>query len=226
MKRFPKVNAVIMAAGLGIRANSIPKPCLCLGDESIIERQCRLLDHCRKHVVVGFKKDLIREKLRSYQVKFIKNDSYYRLGFGYSLKLALDLPLKNLLVIYGNLVFDEDIINFSIDDSHSFTFHSSYYRKNNVGVMLDGQNIRQLGYGLKNRWVKMFFLVEPELSILREILRDERNYKLLSSELLNLVLGKGGNLVSYEIPDKSVIDVDSYKSLHTAKELVSECESL
>jgi choline kinase len=215
-----KFNAVIMAAGLGIRANSIPKPCLCLGDETIIERQCRILDGFRKYAIVGFKSDLIREKTRSYHVKLVKNDSYYRLGFGYSLKLALDLPVKNLLVMYGNLVFDEDLLNFKLDNNHSFTFHSTFYRKSNVGMLVNGQNVQQLGYGLKNRWIKIFYLVEHELQILRSILQDPANYKLLSSELLNLVLENGGGLVSYEVNDKFVIDVDSYKSLSLAKEFV------
>lgn len=109
------MKAVILAAGRGNRLGTLtsdrPKCMLEFGEESILERQIRILKQYGIKdisVVVGYKKERVVEHIQG--VTFIENDKFNITDNSYSLFLALENIDDEVVVLDGDLVFEEDTI--------------------------------------------------------------------------------------------------------------------
>ena len=107
------MRAIILAAGSGLRLNQhtkdIPKALLDLNGKSILERQISLL---RKHgvneifIVTGYKK----EKHVLQDVEYFFNPKYSETEQLASLMVARRKIFGNVLTIFGDIIFDSDIL--------------------------------------------------------------------------------------------------------------------
>tara|TARA_B100000886_G_scaffold317208_1_gene256340 strand:+ start:508 stop:1272 length:765 start_codon:yes stop_codon:yes gene_type:complete len=118
-----KIMPVILAAGYGSRLGSKsiePKALLKINSKSIIEYTIEYLiqlGFTEIFILVGYKKELIKKSLTKYKnkikVNFYENKKFRISGHGYSLySLLNNFSIKNdLLIIHGDLFFDNKIIN-------------------------------------------------------------------------------------------------------------------
>ena len=107
------MRAIILAAGSGLRlgqhTKDIPKPLLDLNGKSILERQISLL---RQHgineifVVTGYQ----REKHTLKDIEYIFNPRYAETEQLASMMVARTKISDDVLVIFGDIVFDEQIL--------------------------------------------------------------------------------------------------------------------
>ena len=107
------MRAIILAAGSGLRlgqhTKDIPKALLDLNGKSILERQISLL---RKHgvneifVVTGYKK----EKYVLKDIEYFFNPKYSETEQLTSMMVARRKISGDVLIIYGDIVFDSDIL--------------------------------------------------------------------------------------------------------------------
>jgi CDP-L-myo-inositol myo-inositolphosphotransferase len=111
------MKAVVLAAGLGRRLNSKPKPLMKVGGIEILKRSLTLLSpHVDEFIVVAGKYyDEIKgflERTR-FKCKIIKNE-HPEWGNGYSLKLALDHVEGKFILIMGDHVYSEEFIEKAV----------------------------------------------------------------------------------------------------------------
>ena len=105
-----KPGAIILAAGKGTRMNSdLPKVCHLVGGRAMV---CAVVDACleagcdRVAVVVGYRQDLVREALASFDgvVEFVEQRE--QLGTGDAVRAArelfIDEPRRDLFVLCGD----------------------------------------------------------------------------------------------------------------------------
>ena len=107
------MRAIILAAGSGLRlgqhTKDIPKALLDLNEKSILERQISLL---RQHgineifVVTGYQ----REKHTLKDIEYIFNPKYSETEQLASMMVARTKISDDVLVIFGDIVFDEQIL--------------------------------------------------------------------------------------------------------------------
>ena len=107
------MHAIILAAGAGLRlgqhTKDIPKALLDLNGKSILERQISLL---RQHgindifVVTGYQ----REKHTLKDIEYIFNPKYSETEQLASMMVARTKNSDDVLVIFGDIVFDEQIL--------------------------------------------------------------------------------------------------------------------
>ena len=112
---------VILCAGFGSRikkATLIPKCLLKIGKKTILERILFILEKnniYEVNIVTGYKDNLIKKHLskssNKLKIKYIKNKNPKKFGNTYSLFLGIMNVNSNVLIIDGDLVFDERIIS-------------------------------------------------------------------------------------------------------------------
>ncbi len=117
---------LLLAAGYGSRIAEITKNPKCLLDiagKTILDRHLETwvkLGFKKAIIVLGFKADLIKNHLESYQdqieITFVLNEDYRNLGNTYSLKIGLEMASTGVLVFDADLVYHEDILREFIED--------------------------------------------------------------------------------------------------------------
>jgi len=118
------MKAIILAAGSGIRLDEhtkdIPKVLLDINGKSILERQISLL---RRHgvneifVVTGYKK----EKYTMEDVEYLFNPKYSETEQLASMMVARRKISDDVLIIFGDIIFDDDILRQVLSSNDNIT---------------------------------------------------------------------------------------------------------
>ncbi|MBL7135591.1 MAG: phosphocholine cytidylyltransferase family protein [Candidatus Marinimicrobia bacterium] len=119
-----KFKAVILAAGkdttLFPLTNDIPKALLDIKGKSILQRQVEMLRTVGINdiaVVRGYKKDQINFP----NLEYFDNDDYENTGILVSLFLAREFMDKDMIILYGDILFEIDILKRLIETRHDTT---------------------------------------------------------------------------------------------------------
>ena len=173
-----KLCVIIPAAGVGHRMKSYgPKSLIEINNSStIIEEQIKKIRRIDKSaeifVVVGFCCERIIKKIEKYNVRFIFNHIYDKSNVLYSIGLAaMASNPSSTLIIYGDLIFNHKTIK-DIEKqgcSKIITDNSGQMDKEEVGVISCDGEIKNLSFGLGNKWCHIAYLCGKELEILKNI---------------------------------------------------------
>ena len=115
------MKAIILASGVGKRlrplTNDTPKPLLKINGKTILEHQLDNLSKCKiKNVIIttGPFEDKIQQfchkKFRSVTFSFVNNPQYDTTNYIYSLWLTKDLIDEDVVLIHGDLIFTEKLL--------------------------------------------------------------------------------------------------------------------
>jgi len=114
------MKAIIMAAGIGSRLKDIngerPKSLIEMDGVSLISRSVSLLegqgitDIC---VITGYRSDLIHKELQS-RVRYLHNPYYQVTNSIASLWLAKDMLCDDMLLLNGDLYYEEDVLKIAM----------------------------------------------------------------------------------------------------------------
>lgn len=136
MSKFKK--AIILLAGQGTRlkplTNEVPKSLITVNGKSIL---INALDNLEKNnieeavLVVGYLKNKIKKIIgdgfRKMKITYIENDSYNKTNNSYSLWLALKDLNENLLLLEGDIFFENQLLKeFLIDKRENLTIVEKY----------------------------------------------------------------------------------------------------
>ena len=107
------MKVIILAAGMGSRlrplTNDKPKCMVKLFDEALVERQIKIFHSCNINditVVTGYRSEVIDIP----NVNYVKNTNYETTGMNESLFYALKPSYSPILVTYGDIVFEQKIV--------------------------------------------------------------------------------------------------------------------
>lgn len=223
---------VILAAGSGSRifkqVNSIPKCLLDFGGETILERQIRLykengIDEKDIVVVAGY----MSEEVCKIHRNTIINPYYFNRDNAYSLLLALENIDEDILVVDGDIVFDEDDIHTILTSRNNNTL---FCRKNsnclgNTGVIVNkGGYVCEIGKHISNdelMYLGIMFITGSSLPVVKDQLKAN------SSNLYTVAINNCLSLIKFE-PDflgEKVLDINDYYDYILAKDLYG-CEKM
>ena len=111
------MNAIILAAGMGIRllpdTENTPKGMIKLFDKSIIEMQIDIFKKCGIDdisIVTGY----LAEKINFQSINYFKNENFSTTAGNESLYCAKQ-KLNDTIICYADLVFDISIIKKMVD---------------------------------------------------------------------------------------------------------------
>lgn len=119
------MKAIILASGAGKRlrplTDCVPKPLIKVGDKTLLDYQLEsLVKHGIDRVIITtgpFKEKLKEHVQRNYDIKvqFIHNPRYETTNYIYSLWLTKDLIDSDVLLLHGDLLFDDILIGKLIE---------------------------------------------------------------------------------------------------------------
>ncbi len=148
---------IILAAGRGNRmlplTETVPKPLLRIGSETIIGRLLRQLRRCSHAdivIVVGHKKEKIYDEIKKTgitDIKIIENPIYSEDINIYSLYLAVSQGIYPFVVIEGDIIFEDDCIKYMLDQcmrERSIWFTNGYFQNWQYGGILKSDKQGQI----------------------------------------------------------------------------------
>lgn len=151
------MKALILNSGIGNRmdgyTHNFPKCMVPLaGEGTIIERQLEILEKTgiqEAIVTTGF----LAEKLESYvntlgismKIIFVNNDKYDKTNYIYSIYMARDYLKDDIILLHGDLVFEQSILEEMLNFGQSCMAVSSVYKipeKDFKAVIKEGKIVK------------------------------------------------------------------------------------
>ena len=148
------MQAVILAAGRGVRlkplTDKIPKSLVEINGVSLIINDLEALSKYEEIkeviVVVGYKKDLIKNKIgnnyKRLRIKYVENDEWESTNNIYSLWLATNFIKEDFILMEGDIFFKHDILDYIFQNrDKNIAFLSKYdYNMSGTVVEIDEKN--------------------------------------------------------------------------------------
>ena len=143
------MKVIILAAGMGSRLrpliNDKPKCMVKLFDESLIERQIKIFHSCNINditIVTGYKSEVIDIP----NVNYVKNANYETTDMNESLFCALEPSDSPVLVTYGDIIFEQKIVQqmLEITDGIRLAVNlnwKEYYQNRAMHPLSEAENV-------------------------------------------------------------------------------------
>ena len=121
------MKAIILAAGVGSRLGDVtkttPKCLINIGSKIIAEHQIEALtanNITDISIVIGHQAEKVKTALKNKNAKFYENKDYDKTGMLESLFCAKEELNDDVIMLYGDVVFREDLIRKIIQDKSDF----------------------------------------------------------------------------------------------------------
>jgi len=223
IKGVPKSSPIaILSAGVGSRIKSHePRALLKVGETSLLEYQISLINQTFSNpeiiVGVGYEPWKIMKRV-GQSVKFVENQLYETSGSFETLRLIVNNTKDdNIIFFHGDLYFKQEFFR-NLDYSRSFVVcdNQGNMSDKEVGVTESRERATIFSYGLNNKWCQIAFLKGKEMSMLRQICQkpSQEMKSLLTFEILNAIINKGGVFNIHYAPQNSILEIDSMKDLN------------
>lgn len=151
-------NAVIMAAGFGLRSlplsRYVPKGLYVVKGEVLIERQIRQLREAgiqKIVVVVGYLKEQFEYLKDKYGVVIVENEDYYRYNNISSVYVARDY-LKNSFICCSDNYFNVNVFEEYVYDSYYSCKYTKEYAEEYCVTRMEGDYIAEIHKGGNEAW--------------------------------------------------------------------------
>ena len=143
------MKVIILAAGMGSRlrplTNDKPKCMVKLFDDTLIERQIKIFHSCNINditIVTGYKSEVIDIP----NVNYVKNANYETTDMNESLFCALEPSDSPVLVTYGDIIFEQKIVQqmLEITDGIRLAVNlnwKEYYQNRAMHPLSEAENV-------------------------------------------------------------------------------------
>jgi choline kinase len=203
-----------------------PKALLKLNGETVIARQVRLIrslcPQATFTVVGGFEVERLRRGLPR-DATLAYNPAFETTNVARSLAIGLkSIPAGPVLVVLGDLVFNEDAIEETIENaiaiSHSYAIIDSrkQERVSEVGVNVVDGCVTHFSYGLPQKWAQIVLLAPRERLLFERAAAEPGRDRHYAFEILNEVLDLGGQFRAVIPPGLQLVEIDSSKDIPSA----------
>lgn len=219
------IDIIIPAAGLGRRMKCYGPKCLIKikNNTTILDRQIYLakkyLNIANIVLVGGFEANKLFNKT-SEKILKVENENFATTNVARSIGLGLRVCQRDVLIMYGDLVFSEDTLKF-IDMNHSCIISSNTIMSSReVGCSFDKNILENMMYDLPEKWGQMLFLRGSELKIFKRIVYNYENFQIFGFEAINKVISTGGKFKKISDDSIKIIDIDNVKDLEKVKGII------
>lgn len=225
-----------MAAGKGTRLHSltesIPKCLIPISDETtILDRQIDILlknNIDDIFVVTGYKSNLIEKHVRVKNVKIVYNDKFEISDTLYSIHCATKYIKSDFVVLYGDLVFDEDVIISLLKNTNDGNLVTSTQigMPDSHSVLIEDSQIKSINTMRKKpngQFIGISKFQKTYVDLFKNILKSFSSDDDLEGEFVRII----ESFVESNIPihaltinQRSWVNVNDLKKLELAKKLI------
>lgn len=220
------LTVIILAAGIGYRMKSYGVRSLIPINESqcLLQRQIELIysryPKADILVVVGFEAERLMNKFPTLS-KYVENEKHETTSIARSIGIGLRATLSNrILLIQGDVLFNEHAIDtIAGRESAVVVDNYSHFADDEVGVVLDNNEVHNFAYGLPVKWGQIVFLTDKELALCKNIVFNKMYHQNTCHEILNLIIQRGGHFKFVSNPNAKFVEMDASKDIARAKQL-------
>ena len=226
IKQQTPIDIIIPAAGLGRRMKSYgPKPLIKIKNNlTVIEHQLKIIKNTIPNaniiLVCGFESHYLMSNTPSEIIK-IENERYEETNVVRSIGIGLRASQRDILIIYGDLVFNAECIENMNFNRSSILVGDEIMTESEVGCIFNNNDkLENMMYDLEHKWGQIIFLKGKELEIFKKICWDVDNYNMFGFEAINSLLSMGGIINTCYHKDAKAIDIDSSKDLEKVSQII------
>lgn len=222
------MQAIILNSGKGTRLGKLTedKPkCLVKINEvdTILDRQIRILNKYGIDnilITTGYKKDILENHIdkKGYNVNLVFNELFETTNYIYSLYKVREFIEDDVILLHGDMVFDESIIKRIIENEENLVVAREDGKLSNKDFKCDllNNNVMKIAVNLYNEKCKNCFPIykfnkesfEFWIKAIEESVR-KNNVTIYAEEVLNNLLEKGSvKLNPLYIRDEICTEVD------------------
>lgn len=188
--------------------------------ETLYEKQINTIKEVfpKAHIyyITGFYADKIDDSLKKMGCKVINNFNFHQTNVAYSIGLALEKIKDDSLVIYGDLLFNDELLTY-LPKNHPNSFLvkdiSDNFAYSEVGL---GEN-RVLNYVFKQKWSQICFLQGKDVEKFTNQAFLPKNYKKFGFEIINNLTETGSKFDVYGASGY-VMEIDRLRDMNRINE--------
>lgn len=226
IKQQTPIDIIIPAAGLGRRMKSYgPKSLIKIKKNlTVIDHQLKIIKNTIPNaniiLVSGFESDYLMNNTPNDIIK-VENERYEQTNVVRSIGLGLRASQRDVLIIYGDLVFNSECIENINFNRSSILIGDNMMKESEVGCIFNNSDkLESMMYDLEHKWSQMIFLKGKELEIFKKICWNTDNYSMFGFEAINDLLSMGGIVNVCHHKDAKAIDIDSSKDLEKVSQIL------
>jgi L-glutamine-phosphate cytidylyltransferase len=143
---------IILAAGKGSRLperfRKTPKCLVKINSKELIYHNENFIKKFRtKYVVCGYKKEILKKKIKNLKCNVISNDQYKKTNMVYSLYLVRKKIKQDVVIMYGDIFFDENIYKLLKPKKNILPLNRNWLSnwKNRMGMkkaLIDAEDVK------------------------------------------------------------------------------------
>jgi hypothetical protein len=161
-------------------------------------------------VVTGYKSEKLIKNISG--VRIVENLNYENLYIAESIRLGINASLKsNIYLIHGDILFSSSFISPPDQDEIYIPVEKQgKFKKDSVGVILSGDQVKNLSYGLPIKWCQVVCIPSEKYDMFRGVINGV-NGVLSSFEVLNHLIGKKINIKYFQSPKGKIKEINSIR---------------
>lgn len=226
IKEPTEIDIIIPAAGRGTRMNAYgPKPLIKIKKNiTILDNQIKILKKFLPNaniiLVTGFESIKLMNNTSNDFIK-IENERFEETNVVRSLGMGLRCSKNDVLVIYGDLIFNEYCITEMNLNKSSLLIGNNIMNDSEIGCTFNNEGfIENLMWDLEYKWGQISFFKGRELKMLKDICWNPDNYNLFGFEAINQIINRGGKFLKSYNEKMKIIDIDTSKDLEKVGEVL------
>ncbi len=174
-------------------------------------------------LVAGFEVDKVRAAMKSHRnILVVENPLWDTTNVVHSIGIGLQHAIHtNVLIVYGDLVFNAWTLKVPLGQSSMvLTDRYGLMKDEEVGCIIQGNMLENMMYSLPNKWAQIVYLTGREQELFKKVCTDENYSRYFGFEVVNMIIGVGGKLMTHSHPRMRITDIDSSKDLTKIKEII------
>lgn len=203
-----------------------PRSLLSINNTNLINHQIKIINDLFHTPDIIFVGGYQIEKIQSSLTKPIRigvNENYNNSSIIKTIQIGLNINiLDSVLIIYGDMFFNHDIFDHLHTDTSSAIYSNKKNKKQEVGVVVNGNSIDNFSYNSKSKWAQILYLTGTELKKIKELCNKKENENLMGFEILNQMINQGGKLKAIETEAEFFIDIDTLEDYRKTKRYLSK----
>jgi len=223
------MSIIVPSAGFSRKFKYTGPKCLFkINNVPILEYQLNVINNvypkAEIFVIVGFDASKIKNKIKRKNVRYIYNGAFDSSNVLYSIGLGLFANTNSrVLIIYGDLIFNENTIRgFTSNGSSILVDSKNYLKDREVGITQHDLIVENLTFEVKPKWGQMAYLINRELDIFEKCATHNECMNWYGHEGLNYVISNGGILKTFEPKNYKLLEIDNHEDIAKIKNFLKE----
>ncbi|KYK28107.1 hypothetical protein AYK20_01725 [Thermoplasmatales archaeon SG8-52-1] len=238
------MKAIILASGIGKRlrplTNKIPKSLIKINKKTIIEWQLDILIKCKIYDIIittglfeNKLKSFLKEKYNNLNIKYVNNPQYDTTNYIYSLWLTKDYIDDNIILLHGDLVFEEKLLKKLINEDGNIVLvnKESKLPKKDFKAIIEKNKVVKIGINFFNEKsylsMPMYKFSKKDFLIwMTEIEKEIKNgnINIYAEDAFNKISEKM-KLIPLYFTKEFCMEIDTKNDLENAKRIITNIKN-